>query len=133
MTDPEGIPLAVITSAANNHDINFILPLVYLCLPCVGGKPGRPRQYPNLVRADCGYTSQDLLSIFRMTDIDAEIPQRGEEPKSGLGKKRWPVERTIAWLKQFRRVGIRRDRLQCNYDAFVSLACSLICFRSIPA
>ena len=67
--------MAILTSAANQHDINFMLPLVYLMLPSVSGKHGRPRQYPKTAGADCGYTSQDLLSIFAQTNIDAFIPQ----------------------------------------------------------
>ena len=45
MTDREGTPLAVLTSAANEHDINLILPLVYLGLLGVGGKRGRQREF----------------------------------------------------------------------------------------
>lgn len=131
MTDKNGVPLEVIVSAANEHDINFILPLVYLGLPLIGGVPGRPRQYPALVRADCGYTSQDLLSIFERTGIQCEIPQRNDGKAKGLGKKRWQVERTIAWLKQYRRIGIRRERSGLNYDSLVTLACALICYKQL--
>ena len=98
MTSSQGIPLKVIVSGANDHDILFILPLVYTGLPRVGGLPGQPRESPSLVRADCSYTSQDLLNIFACTGIEAEIPQRGQQVAPGLGRRRWPVERTIAWL-----------------------------------
>jgi len=43
-----------------------------------------------------------------MADIDAVIAQWGDET-AGLGNLRWPVERTISWLKQFRRIGVRRE------------------------
>ncbi|TWU55092.1 transposase [Rubripirellula reticaptiva] len=132
MTSQEGLPLEVIVSGANEHDVNFILPLVYLGLPRVGGRPGRPREYPNMVRADCGYTSKDVLVVLDATGIDAEIPQRGQDALAGLGKRRWPVERAIAWLKQFRRVGVRRDRLAETHEAFVTLACEMIAFGSLP-
>jgi transposase len=132
MSDPEGIPVAVIVSGANEHDINFILPLVFQRLPVVGGKRGRPYVFPKVVRADCGYTSRDLLYIFRETKIKAFIPQRGE-PSRGLGKLRWPVERTISWLKQFRRVGIRRERRLSFYEAFVSLAFTMICYIKLTS
>jgi len=131
MTDPQGTPLQVIVSAANEHDVNFILPLVYLGLPQIGGRPGRPRKYPAMVRADCGYTSKDLLRIFQATGIDAEIPQRGENNAKGLGKQRWPVERTIAWLKQYRRVGTRRERTLDVYKSFVTIACALIAYKQL--
>ena len=133
MTDRQGKPRAVLTSAANEHDITFILPLVYLMLPGVGGKRGRLRQYPKTVSADCGYTSRDVLSIFQHTHIDAIIPQQGQPQVKGWGSLRWPVERTIRWLKQFRRMGVRRERKPANYDASVTVAMSLICFRKLAA
>ena len=131
MTDSRGTPVAVIVSAANEHDIRFILPLVLQKLPRIGGRPGRPRQLPDRVRADQGYTSQDLLGIFAACNIEAEIPQRGQETSPGLGKRRWPVERAISWLKQYRRVGTRRDRKLIHCQAYVTLACAIIAFKQL--
>ena len=131
MTDPEGTPLAVIISAANRHDVNFLLPLVFLNFPRVKGQPGRPRELPRTVRADCGYTSRDLLALLSICGIDPRIPQRGDPPVPGLGKHRWPVERTISWLKQYRRVGVRRERRATHYETFVTLACALIVYKRI--
>ena len=131
MTSKGGIPLAVIVSGANEHDVNFILPLVFLMLPKIGGRRGRPRQFPRRVRADKGYTSSDLLQIFRQCGIDAHIPQRGQPQPKGLGRYRWPVERTLSWLKQYRRVGTRRDRNLSIYQAFVTLACAMITYKQL--
>lgn len=131
MTTAQGIPLEVLVSSANEHDVNFILPLVYLGLPSIGGRPGRPRKYPAVVRADAGYTSGDLQRIFRWTGIKADIPQRGEPKTPGLGRRRWPIERALAWLGQYRRVGIRRERLAIHYEAFVTLACAMIVSKQL--
>ena len=131
MTDRNGTPLAVIVSAANEHDVRFLLPLVLREFPRLGGVPGRPREKPRVVRADQGYTSRDLLGLLDGCGIQAEIPQRGEEVPAGLGKRRWPVERAIAWLKQYRAVGVRRDREPSIYEAFVQLACGLIAYKQI--
>lgn len=131
MTSQGGIPLAVIVSGANEHDVNFILPLVFLKLPRVGGKPGRPRQFPRHVRADQGYTSSDLLDILDRCGIEAQIPQQGKPQPKGLGRFRWPVERTLAWLKQYRRVGTRRDRNLSVYSSFVTLACAMITYKQL--
>lgn len=49
---------------------------------------------------------------------------------SGLGKTRWVVERTIAWLHSFRRLKIRYER-HAIHEAFLSLACSLICWSRL--
>lgn len=133
MTGRHGTPLAVVVSAANEHDVRFIVPLIFLHFPRVGGLPGRPRELPKVVRADAGYTSKDLLWILSEAGIAAEIPQRGHAVLPGLGRRRWPVERAIAWLKQYRRVGIRRDRTLAVFDAFTKLACGLIAFKQLTA
>lgn len=133
MTDARGTPLAVIVSAANEHDVRFLLPLVLREFPRLGGVPGRPRERPRIVRADQGYTSKDLLSLLAACGIEGEIPQRGDASIRGLGQRRWPVERTIAWLKQHRAVGVRRDRKAANYQAFVQLASALIAYRTLIA
>ena len=83
------------------------------------------------MRADCGYTSSDVLRLFAMAGIKAEIPQRGSDAPPGLGKLRWPVERTLAWLKQYRRIGVRRDRKSSTFEAFVTLACATIAYKQL--
>lgn len=129
MTDSHGTPLAVEISAANSHDVNHLVPLVMCQFPRVGGVVGRPPTKPKVVRADRGYTSSALLNLLAWCGIRAEIPQRGDMPTPGLGKLRWPVERTISWLKQYRRLGTRRDRTLHTFQSFLQLACSLIAYK----
>jgi transposase len=45
-------------------------------------------------------------------------------------RKRWPVERTNAWLKALRRIATRRERKADNYLAFLHLGMILILARS---
>ena len=47
-------------------------------------------------------------------------------------KRRWTVERTIAWLTSFRRVRTRDEYKAQNFLAFVHLACILILLRQFP-
>src|SRR5919108_2010797 len=49
---------------------------------------------------------------------------------SGLGQWRWVVERTFAWLNQFRRLRVRYERRADIHEAFLSLGCVLICWRA---
>jgi transposase len=44
-------------------------------------------------------------------------------------KKRWKVERTFAWLRNFRRLLVRQDRILGIYRGFFHLACLLITIR----
>ena len=50
---------------------------------------------------------------------------------SGLGRWRWVVERTFAWLNQFRRLRVRYDKRADIHEAFLSLGCALICWQSL--
>lgn len=84
-----------------------------------------------MVRADTGYTSKEVLNTLASAGIRGEIPQRGQANTENLGRKRWPVEHAIAWPKQFRRVGIRRNRLGNIYEVFVATACSMIAYRKL--
>jgi transposase len=51
----------------------------------------------------------------------------------GLGKKRWVVERTIAWLHQYRRLRVRYERRDDIHEAFLAIGCSLICLKLLNA
>lgn len=127
LTDAGGVPLAVTVTAANTHDVKAALPTV-IEVPPVRGKVGRPRTRPDALLADKAYDSGPLRDLLRWLGIEPFIPHRGDSSR-GLGRRRWPVERTIAWLHQFRRLRIRWDRRADFHQAFVTLAASIICYR----
>lgn len=118
----------MIVSAANRHDVNFLPPLLFTRFPRLDGLPGRPREPPRRVRADEGYTSGAPLTILRARGVQAEVPQRGEPAKPGLSQRRRPVERAIAWLKQYRSAGVRQAAV---HKRFVNLACASIAFKNL--
>jgi transposase len=115
-------------TGANAHDVTQLLPLVE-AIPPVRGKPGRPRQRPNRVQGDRGYDSQPHRNALRLRGIASSLARRNTEHGSGLGKTRWVVERTLAWLHQFRRLRLRYERREDIHEAFMALGCSLICFN----
>jgi len=47
---------------------------------------------------------------------------------SGLGRVRWVVERTFAWLHQFKRLLVHCDR---RHEALPALGCCLVCYRRL--
>ena len=57
------------------------------------------------------------------------IARRKTEHGSGLGRHRWVVERTFAWLHNRRRLLIRTDRRDDIHEGFLALACCLICWQ----
>jgi transposase len=127
LTDADGVPLAATITAANIADATEALKVV-ASVPPVAGKPGRPKTRPSELVADKAYDSKDLRSILNWLGIRPDIPHRGDD-RRGLGVVRWPVERTIAWLHQFRRLAIRWERREDYHQAFLDLACSIICHR----
>jgi transposase len=59
------------------------------------------------------------------------IARRGTEHGSGLGVHRWVVEQSIALLHWFRRLRIRWQIRDDIHEAFLSPACSIICWRRL--
>jgi transposase len=68
-------------------------------VPPVHGKVGRPRSRPKLVTADRAYDFAVHRRQLHQRGIKAEIARRKTEHGSGLGRHRWVVERTFAWLR----------------------------------
>lgn len=114
-------------TAANDHDVTQLLPLVE-GIAAVRGKVGRPRRRPDCVQGDRAYDSQPHRQALAARGIRTLLARRHTPHGSGLGKTRWVVERTLAWLHRFRRLKIRYERLPNIHHAFLSIGCSLICW-----
>ena len=121
--------MAILTGA-NCHDVTQLLPLIDAIAP-LRGKRGRPLQKPQSVFADRGYDSEPHRQALRERGIEPVIARRRTEHGSGLGKYRWVVERTHAWLHNFRRLRIRFERRANIHEAFLKLGCSLICWNKL--
>lgn len=65
----------------------------------------------------------------RLRNIIPRIARRGVESSSHLGKHRWVVERTFAWLHRYRRLLVRYERRADIHSAFLTLAVALIAFK----
>jgi transposase len=107
--------------------VTQLLPLVD-AMPALRGAVGRPRRKPALVQGDRGYDSQPHRDQLALRGIAAQLAKRGRPHGSGLGRTRWVVERTLAWLHRFRRLAVRYERRPCIHEAFLTLACSLVCW-----
>ncbi|MEU5700956.1 IS5 family transposase [Streptomyces aurantiacus] len=125
--DGRGTPLKVITTAANVNDVTQTLALID-GIPPVTGRPGRPRRRPASLLGDKGYDSNPNRRELRRRRILPVISRKGTPHIKGLGKLRYVVEQTFALLHQFKRLAVRWERRTEFHDAFVSLACSLICW-----
>jgi transposase len=93
------------------------------------GERGRPRHRPDCVLGDRGYDAESIRQGLRARNIVPFLAKRNTEHGSGLGRWRWVVERTFAWLNQFWRLRVRYEKRADIHEAFLSLGCALICWR----
>jgi transposase len=134
VVDNSGIPLAVGLSAANTHDSQLFQQLIDAVPAVIGprGRPGRPRRRPAKLHADKGYDFPGCRQVLRRRGIIPRIARRGLESNQRLGRQRWKVERSLAWLLANRRLTVRYERRADILQAFLHLACVLICARKLP-
>jgi len=143
--DGNGVPLAIRLAAGNENERRHLLPLIDELL----ARGLRPSQ----LWADRGYDSQRLRdqlaerviesviskrrSRYEPAPADAPRVWRGRTQRAKtpdpLGRHRWPVERTNAWLHNWRRVSTRWERRPELYLALLQLACSMIIYRLLES
>ena len=132
LVDATGIPLAVALSGGNRNDVTQLIPLLEdLHARPVAGKVGRPRQKPDLLLADRGHDHDKYRRLLRARNIKHLIARRATAHGSGLGRERWVLERGFAHLHNFRQLRIRYERQPEIHEAFLTLACSILCWRRL--
>jgi transposase len=120
-------------SAANTHDWQLLEQLVD-AVPAVRGprgRPGRPPKRPAKLHADKGEDFPGCRRLLRRRGITARIARRGIDSSTRLGRHRWKVERSLAWLLANRRLTVRYERRADILTAFLHLACALTCARKL--
>ncbi len=129
MVEAGGVPLAACLSAANVHDSRMMLEVVDAIEPIRCRRRGRPRKRPEKQHADKAYDSAPLRAGLRRRGITPRIARKGVESSERLGRYRWVVERTGAWLNRYRRLKVRYERRADIHQAFMELGCALICWN----
>jgi transposase len=139
VVDGRGIPLGDHLCSASPSEVR--LAETTLAAIHVGRRhhAGRPRQKPLRVIADKGYDSDALRRRLRRRGILLIAPHRSHRrhtpPQDGRilrrYKRRWTIERTFAWLGNFRRLVVRYDRSLQIYRAFFHIACFMIVLRRV--
>ena len=130
LVDASGLPLAWSLTGSNRNDIEQLLPLLE-AVPAVAGRVGHPRSRPASVVGDRGYDSDRHRHELRKLGITPLIARRQTGHGSGLGRVRWVVERTFAWLHNLKRLLVRYERRAEMHEAFLALGCCLVCYRRL--
>lgn len=131
ISDANGIPLTTGVSAGNTHDSTMLQPMVEQ-IPSVRSRRGPRRRRPRKLRADKGYDYDIHRRRLRDHGIMPRIARRGIEDPTRLGRHRWKIERTIAWLTGYRRLTIRYEHHGHLFAAFLQLAATITCYKKLP-
>ncbi|WP_233358924.1 transposase [Thermomonospora amylolytica] len=81
--------------------------------------------------ADNAYDFARHRQWLRQRGITLRITRRGIDSSTRLGRYRWVVERTMAWLNGCRRLHRRYERTGDHFLAFAAIACTLVCCRCL--
>lgn len=130
ITDRAGLPLSVAISGANTHDSQALQPLVR-GIPPIRSRRGARRRRHAKPHGDKGYDYDHLRRWLRKRGIVHRSARKGVESSKQLGRHRWQVERTMAWLAGCRRLHRRYERKAEHFLAFAGIACTLLCYRRL--
>jgi transposase len=138
VVDGRGVPLASQLASATPAEVTLAESTLER-IRVRRRQAGRPRNRPARVIADRAYDSKPLRQRLAKRRIQLICPHRKGRtaPKLQDGRplrryrKRWKIERTFAWLQNFRRLTIRQDRLLSIYQGFFHLACAMITLRCL--
>ncbi len=127
--DGAGVPLSLIVSGANRHDVKLLastLDSIVVVRP--KASPHRPQ---NLC-ADKGYAGRPAAQAMKERGYTPHVRQRWEETQACRRvqrARRWVVERTHSWFNRFRKLLVRYEKTAANYLALLHCAAALICWR----
>lgn len=136
VVDGQGVPLGSQLTSASPAEVTLAESTLNTIAVPRGGR-GRPQKRPLRVIADRAYDSDPLRWRLLQRGLLLIAPHRKNRRLPSLNdgrtlrryRKRWKVERTFAWLGNFRRLVVRYDRHLQMYRAFFHVACVLITLR----
>ena len=114
-TTGDGVPVACAATAANVND-TVLFERLFLAAFAVMARI-------RTVFADKGYDAEHHRDLCRAFGVEPRIHARGRPHGSGLGRRRWPVARSNAWVSENRRLALRYDRLGVIVQSLLQAAC----------
>jgi transposase len=125
LTDGAGLPLAVMVSPGQAHESQFVAPVLdAVHIPRTG--PGRPRQRPDALAGDKGYSFPTIRRWLAQHHIRAVIPTRSNQrpqpsfDASSYGQRQ-VIECVVGVLKEARRIATRYEKLALHFLGVLKL------------
>jgi transposase len=131
LVDARGLPVAIDTAPANPHESRLVQSLFDFMLT---------RETPERVIGDKAYDSDPLAEELAEQGTELIAPHRTNRKPENVTqdgrplrryKRRWKVERTIAWIQNFRRLCIRWEKSTQLFQGFLHLGCTVLLLRQV--
>lgn len=139
IVDGHGLPLGFHLASAACAEVTLAERTLESIRVARGEGRGRPKQRPERLVADRGYDSRDFRRALRRRGIRICIPPK-RRPATWRRKRgrpivartedfrqRYTVERSFAWLGNYRRLLIRWERRAAVYRSFFACAIMRLC------
>lgn len=140
------MPLALVTLGANRHDMKLVASTLETQEYT---RPEPTMEQPQNLCLDAGYDDDSIYGELYLHGYEphirlnprhhrwyqealaqgAEQETKGNPLESTKKPRRWVVEWLFSWLNRSRRLLIRWEKRSEPYEAFLKLACALICFQ----
>jgi transposase len=137
VVDGQGLPLGIHVTSASPGEVTLVAPtLKTIRVPGTPRRRGRLKTLSTLV-ADMAYDSDPERERLAAQGIRLIAPYRSncvhrryeDHRRLRRYRRRWVVERTIAWFGGFRRLLMRYERFTSMYRSFLYFAAALIALR----
>ena len=128
IADSAGLPIAISIADGSRHDVSLVEQTI---------QDAFVDEIPPKLIGDKGFDSSKLQhNLLRQRGIELVAPVRSNytaRRQDGRAlrryKRRWKVERLLAWLKRKRRISTRWEVKAENYLGFLHLGCIYILLR----
>ena len=123
LTDGQGIPISVVATPGQKNEGPAFEDVMHASLI----KTFHNKRRPKALAGDKAYRYRSIRHFIAKRNIEDVIPtQSNEIPNPNFDKEKYRrrnvVERFIGWLKEYRRIATRYEKLAENYLAMVKIA-----------
>lgn len=131
LVDARGLPVAIDTTSASPHESRLVQRLFDFMLTA---------QLPQRVIGDKAYDCDRLDEELAQRGVELIAPHRANRRPENVTqdrrplqryRRRWTVERTLAWIQHFRRLCIRWEKSTMLFKGFLHLACTILLIRQV--
>jgi transposase len=131
VTDGHGTPLTVEVTAGQVSESTRFESIVGQAVACLIGRRKKRRRKPKKLAADKGYSAGYIRDWLKERRIKPVIPHKDNEAARWDGRVKFDrdayrgrsvVKQCVGWLKEYRRIGTRFEKLAVNYHGMLQLA-----------